>query len=140
MDPPLRVQNPGAPRPGRRGKSLQTGWEFLLADKDNFNAAIEKSKEDNQNLISRVSPSASRKLRTAADNRRIIVDALEPGLDEERLWDMDIVEKHSMRMVPVLVRTPHTHTHIYMLIIFKFELSKGNGKGEGGYIVADNLA
>ena len=135
VEPRPGVQNPRAPR--HRGR-LQSAWEALAADKDRFNTLIAKADQDNQNLLSRVSPSASRKLRTTADHWKSLVDLQEPELDQELLWDMDIVEKHSMKMLPVLVRT-HTCTYIYMLIFSKFELSKGSGRGEGGSIVTDTL-
>lgn len=110
MDPRLQpvfierrgVKNPGAPVRGRA--RLQTGFALLLANREKFQAMIKKSKVDNENFLTRTRPSALRKQRTAANNWFLLLQGLEPHLDEERFWDIDIIERHGMHMVPVLVR------------------------------------
>jgi len=115
MDPPVAIERRGVPYLGApvRGRApLKSGWQVLLENKGEFMAVIEKSKQDNKNLMTRMSPSAQRKQRSAVDNWFNLLNALDPDLDKERCWETEIVESHGMHMVPVLVRTPYTYIYI----------------------------
>ena len=115
MDPPpvpterRGVQNPSAPVRGRARK--RSGWDELFADNDRLAALVEKINHDNENLLSRTSPNALRKQRVASDHWCSLLRKLEPGLDENRFWDVDIINRRGMMMVPMLVRTHPHHPH-----------------------------
>ena len=79
---PLAIERRGVPNPGAPVRShapVRAGWQALFDDRSKFLALIEKSKENNKNLMTR--PSVRRKQHTAVD------------------------ESHGTHMVPVLVRT-----------------------------------
>ena len=115
---PVAIERRGVPNPGAPVRSrapIRAGWQALFDDRSKFLALIEKSKENNKNLMTRMSPSAQRKQRVAMDHWCHLLRLSEPDLGEERYWDIDIIETHGMYMVDFLVRTPTIY--IYILII-----------------------
>lgn len=139
-----RVSDRGVPNPGAPVRSrapLKSAWQVLLGSKEKFTAFIETLKEDNKDLMTRMSPSAQRKQRTAVDHWRNLLDVLDPVLDEGHYcyWDTDIVESNDMHM-PVLVRTPCTNIFLFILIILQFEIFEGRGlKTDNEFTIADTL-